>query len=164
MKKPLFILLAVIASVTIQSCSKTKKTEKTLYKNEGKWAITSVIYTLVLTDETSTEIPFSGTINNPGTFTFNEGGTGSYNFTLDGNVFARDFTWTAEDDEVAIVKVYQNIDFLTGDTQQLSVAFGGERTAKNQLLLSGSETYVETSGSESMESILSISAMTLTKQ
>jgi hypothetical protein len=163
MKKALIILLAVIGGLTITSCSKTSRTEKSLHKGDGKWNITSVIYSLVLIDETETEIPFSGTINNPGSFTFNEGGTGSYSFTLDGNTFSREFAWTAEDEELAIVNVYQNVDFMTGDMEQLSVAFGGEKTAKNELFLSGTETYIEISGSESTESILTVTSMTLTK-
>lgn len=147
----------------VGSCSKTARTEKNLYKNNGKWNITSVVYSLVVIDENETEIPFNGTISNAGTFTFEEGGAGSYNFILDGKTFSQTFAWTAEDYEVAIVKYSQNVDFQTGDTELITVAFGGERTEKDKLILSGSETFVSVAGSETTESILSVTSMTLVK-
>src|SRR5688572_2031060 len=122
-----FFTLVTLAAllISIQSCSKEKRLERMIYTNDGNWSITTMTYTLVATDENNTVVTLAATLENAGTFDFEKDGSGSYNFTIDGVNHAQSFGWSNSDESVSITRISQDIDFTTGDIEQLAIAFGG---------------------------------------
>ena len=164
MKKFFFLALVFVGALTMNSCTKEKRTERMLYKNDGNWEITTMTYTYVTTDENNVEITVSATLSNPGTFSFDKDGNGSYNFTLGGTNFSQSFKWSVSDESISIAKIAQTIDFFTGAIDQLVIAFGGEKTSKNQILMTGTETHQIASDTGALQSVLTITSMTLNKK
>jgi hypothetical protein len=156
-----FSLLLLACSMLLSNCSKDKKLERTLHKKEGVWNISSVTWQKVIVTSSGQTVSL-GTTANAGTFTFDKDGTGSYSFTVDGSGYSRNFTWSVTDENIKIVRVSTDIDFSTGNVDQLTIAIVGEQKSKNSIELGGTETHVYSSG-PTTESVLT-GTFSLTKQ
>lgn len=137
-----FILLT--SSFLLTDCSKDKRVERAVYKKDGNWNINSVTWTKVIQDMSGQSVT-QGITTNAGTFSFDKDGSGSYNFTIDGDTYSQTFTWTVDNEEISIVKVSQLVD-LSGNIDQLAVAISGTQSSKNKIDLDGSETHQYSSG------------------
>lgn len=144
------------------SCSKEKKLEKTLYKKDGSWKVTSAEWQQVSQSSTSGQSITTGTSTDAGTFNFEEDGSGSYSLTFGTKTYNQTFNWTVTDEEFSIVKVAQSIDIATLDIVQLAVAFSGTQLDKNTLQLEGSETLQYFSGD--LEQSVMTASITLVRQ
>lgn len=154
MKKSASCLLILIAALVFSGCSKEKRIERTLHKGDGSWSISSVTWQKV-EQSTSGQTVDMGTSSDVGTFTFENDGSGSYNFTIDGDSYSRSFDWVVSDESISITEVIQSVDYLTGDVIQISVAFSGVRDNKNEITLEGSETMQTTSGTSVTQKVIS---------
>lgn len=129
----------------VLSCSKDKKIEKSLYKNDGKWTVASCEWNQVLQTQNGQSIT-SGTSSDIGEFTFDDGGNGGYSFTIaDTNEYSQTFNWAVSDESISITKVSQTFDF-SGNIKQTAVAISGTRVSKTEISLEGSETLQGYSG------------------
>ena len=140
-KHLLSILLISILTLGLASCSKDKKIENQLKKKDGVWNIDEVQW--VTTEQIF--FPFSqtvllGTSYNVGTFTFDEDGGGSYDYTVNGKQRTGIFGYSVENEEVAIIKVEQGL----FPFYQSTTVYVGESTGKKTFYLDGSETYQDT--------------------
>lgn len=156
-----FTLLLLSCSIFLSNCSKEKKLERALYKKEGVWNITSVTWEKVIVNSSGQHVSLGMTAN-AGTFTFEKDGKGSYNFTVDAATYSRNFTWTVHDETIKIVRVSTDVNFSTGDIDQLTIAITGSQESKNNIRFSGSETHVY-SGGPTSETVLT-GTFSLTKQ
>jgi hypothetical protein len=153
-------VLILTCSMLLSSCSKDKKLERALHKKEGVWNISSVTWQKVIVTSSGQNVAL-GTTANAGTFTFDKDGSGSYNFTVDGSTYSRNFTWTVSNENIKIVRVSTSIDF-SGNVDQLTIAITGNQESKNNIELAGTETHVYSSG-PTTESVLT-GTFSLTKQ
>ncbi|HYG49404.1 MAG TPA: hypothetical protein VD905_00810 [Flavobacteriales bacterium] len=154
-------ILIVTCSVLVQ-CSKEKKVERSLYKKEGTWSITSVSWQKVLQD-TSGQSVSQGTTANAGTFMFDKDGSGSYNFTVDGTIYNETFAWSVNNTTVSITKVSQNVDFTGGGSiEQIAISFSGDQKDKKNFEIQGSDSRQYASGSISQK--VFTGTFSLTKQ
>lgn len=132
------IALVVVSIVLLSACSKDKKIEKVVYKNDGEWKIKSVSWNQIIQTQNGQSIT-NGTSTDIGTFTFNENGSGSYYFTIDTNIYQQSFNWSVSDESISVTKVSQTFDF-SGNIKQIAVAFSGTQNSKTELTIEGSET------------------------
>ncbi len=130
----LLFLAAIIISAS--SCSKDKQLERTLYKSDGKWNVTSVTWTKVVQDSTGQSVTM-GTSTYCGTFTFNKGGSGSYSFTIGADTYSSPFTWSVKDQKISLTYAYEDI---FGNLSQKAVSFSGTQQGSTTLSLQGSQT------------------------
>jgi hypothetical protein len=162
MKKFLSLAVLAVFMVCAPSCSKEKRLERMLYKSDGSWNITTMNYTYISTDENNVSVTVSATAENAGTFRFEEDGDGSYNFTVGGVTHAQSFGWSTSEESFVITKIKQDINFVTFDIEQLVIALSGEKSDRNQITLSGSETIQTTSDTNISQAVLTVN-MTLDK-
>jgi hypothetical protein len=141
MKKFNILFSATLLLLTfIVSCSKDKKLEINIQSKEGQWNIDNVTWTIVQ-QTNSGQVIANGTTNNPGTFTFDKDGSGSYSYQIDTIQRSGNFTWYVDDQKAILTSVNQTINFTGGATvTQKLVAYTGTQTDKNKLTLQGSET------------------------
>jgi len=133
------ILLTFLVGIVLLACSKDKRIEKVVYKKDGNWKVSTIEWNQILQTQNGQSIT-SGTSTNVGEFTFDESGSGSYNFTIaDSNVYAETFNWAVSDENISIAKVSQSFDF-SGNIKQIAVAFSGTQKSKTELTIEGSET------------------------
>lgn len=145
--KRLQILSAVMLSLLfLFSCSKEKQLEKTLYKKDGNWTVKSADWEQISQSTTSGISIITGTSADAGTFSFDENGNGSYNFTLGAITYSESFSWSVSEESFSITKITQSIDFFSGEITQIIIAFSGSRIDKNTIEMSGSDTRQFTSG------------------
>jgi hypothetical protein len=147
MKKQTTLLLTItllLSSFLFTDCSKDKKIERNLYKKEGVWNISSVTWTHVV-QGTSGQSVTTGTTADAGTFTFDKGGSGSYNFIVNGTTYSQSFSWSVSNENISLTKVSQTFD-LSGNFNQLAVAISGTQSDKKKMELQGSETHQYSSG------------------
>lgn len=128
------------------SCSKEKRTERTLYTKGGDWNIKSLNWQQVSVSSSTGESIAIGTTNDAGSFTFDKNGTGTYNFNVNGTNYAQSFTWNVSDENIALTKINQTVDFMGGEIEQLVVSMSGTRSDKKNMVLAGTETRIFTSG------------------
>lgn len=136
---------AVLFAVVFTGCSKEKKLERTLHKKDGEWNISSVTWQKVEQSGSGQNVTM-GTTTNAGKFVFDKDGSGSYNFTVDGDTYSQSFNWSVSEDAISVAKTSQTVDF-SGNFTQLAIAISGEQTGKNKIRLEGSETLQYSSGS-----------------
>lgn len=146
MKSTFKIIVAVFAAVIfLSSCNKDKKIENRLTKNGGKWKITSVSYNQV--DQTSSGQSIkSGTAENPGSFTFEDSGKGSFSYVIEGNTRTGEFSWSVSDEEVSLTYMNQTFNYDTFGFDQSAIAYTGYQPSKTELILEGAETTQNSSG------------------
>ncbi|HET6991769.1 MAG TPA: hypothetical protein VFJ43_10615, partial [Bacteroidia bacterium] len=126
-------LFILVSSFFLTDCSKDKKIERTLYKKEGTWAVTSVNWEQVQQD-TSGQSIYTGTTASAGTFTFDKDGSGSYNFTVNGTNYSQTFSWSVDNEKISITKVGESFN-LSGNFDQLAVAISGTQSSKTNISL-----------------------------
>jgi len=163
MKRIFTLLILAAALVTVPSCSKEKRLERMLHKSDGDWNITSMTFTYVSTDNNGVIVTASAIAENAGSFHFDKEGDGSYSFTLGGVTHAQAFGWSTSDETLVIKKIAQSVNISTFSIDQLVVAFSGEKSDKNQIELSGTETIQSTMDSEFSQKVLTVN-MTLDKK
>jgi len=134
----LSIVLVAVLSLGLAGCSKDKRIENQLTKKDGVWNIDEVQW--VTTEQIFT--PFSqavltGTTINAGTFTFDDGGSGSYDYTAGGVRRTGSFTYTVDDEAIAVVQVSQGLFPFYQET----IVYAGEKPGKKTLTLDGTEVY-----------------------
>jgi len=102
MKKTNLLLVAflILGVALLISCKKETKIEKNLWKNGGEWNIESMIATQISTNSADN---FNETIYNYGTFTFKKDGSGSYKFTVDGDVEIGAYTYSNTEDKLTLI-------------------------------------------------------------
>jgi len=136
-----FILIITMA-LSLTNCNKDKKIERQLTKKDGVWNIDNVHWITVDQQFSPIQQTISeGTTNNAGTFTFDDDGSGSYNYSVGGVNRAGTFTYAVDDEEIAIVNVAQG---WFPVFYQEATAYAGEQTSKKKLYLEGTETYQDT--------------------
>ena len=115
MKKINFLALGIvfIGLIALSSCSKEARIEKNLWKNGGEWNIE--LYSAKQTS-TYTSDNFDESYANFGTFTFNENGTGVYNFIVDSEIITGAFTHSNTENQLNMnldgeTKVYDIIEW-----------------------------------------------------
>lgn len=146
MQKLLLILTTGLSLLVLFSCSKEKQLEKTLYKKEGSWNVKSAEWNQVSQSSTTGQSVVTGTSTDAGTFTFDEGGNGTYSFVLGTKTYSESFTWSVSGETFSITKITQAIDFFTGDITQIVISFSGSQIDKNTIEMDGSDTRQYTSG------------------
>lgn len=140
------IYLIIIGTILLAACSKEKQLEKTITKKDGKWNITSVDWVLedifIKNDSLSEQFNI-GTATNAGSFTFEDDGSGSYDFTVFNTVFSGIFSWVANDEgNVFLTHVEQTIGPNT--TTQYLVSYTALKVSKNEMEMAGSITQSST--------------------
>lgn len=138
---PFFITVLLLIGI---SCSKEKQLERSLHKKEGIWDIDKISWQIVQQD-TSGQTFKTGVETNAGTFTFDKGGSGSYDYTVDGTKRASTFSWQVDGSDIIISYISQSINSNL-DIEQIVISFTGSETSKNNIELSGSETIQEVGG------------------
>jgi len=146
MKKHYILLNLLLLILFFVSCSKEKQLEKTLYKKEGNWNVKSADWSQVLQSSTSGQSVITGSSTDAGTFSFDEDGGGSYDFTLGTETYSESFSWSVSEETFSITKISQSIDFFTGDITQIVISFSGTQVNKTTIEMDGSDTRQYTSG------------------
>ncbi len=129
----MLVSLLIIILIT-GSCRKEQ-----LLRNEGKWTIESVDYTMVSQVLPAlNQVVKEGTTNNAGTFTFNNDGTGEYDFTIENIRHKDSFDWNVKYGKVYIKRtVYiMNVDTNAYNNVQ-NIDLKGTREGKNKFDFSG---------------------------
>jgi hypothetical protein len=139
-----FTVLLFACSVLLSNCSKEKQLERALHKKEGVWNISSVSWEKSILTSSGHNVSF-GTTANPGTFTFEKDGSGSYNFTVDGSTYSRNFAWAVNGENIKIARISTSFD-LSGNIEYLTIGIVGKQKNKSNIELSGTETLVYSSG------------------
>ncbi|MFN6943348.1 MAG: hypothetical protein ACK4ND_00260 [Cytophagaceae bacterium] len=153
-KLPLLILLSSIVLFTLVSCSKDKAIERRLHRT-GDWKVTSLEYTI--TDQTNNgQNVFTGTASNVGKFTFDKGGSGSFDFTVEGYHRTGTFGWEVSDRSITLVRTSMSTGGFMNPSSitQNVVAITGTEESKNRYILEGTETVQKTSGSNIEQFVL----------
>jgi hypothetical protein len=142
--KPFSLAFALVAMLTLSSCSKDGDIAPGTLKHTGeKWNITSVDYNIV---DVGLSNPANwvniGTATNAGAFYFN-GSQGSFDIVIDGERQEDYFGYTIDGSSVTIVTIDQNIS--PSNFSQSVIAFTGEKV-ENTMTMSGTITRQSTSG------------------
>ena len=153
MKK--LLLLLPLSLILLTACSKEKRFERMLFKHDGEWDILSIDYTLITTDEYNQKDTVIATAENPGIFKFEKEGHGAYNFGISGTVHFEGFSWNVVNETaIALTHTNESYDIFTGYTETLVVAFTGEKTDKDKMTLTGTETIQNETDNGTTESVL----------
>jgi len=145
MKKFNFLLIILLATTTVlSSCNKAKRIERNLWKNGGEWNIVRLVSKQTSTNSADN---FEETINNYGSFNFNENGSGSYAITVDGGNDTGTLTYSNSEEELTLII----------DSQ--ARVFDIVEWKKNEMTISITENYTS-----SGESITYTETMELEKQ
>src|SRR5690349_289222 len=98
-----YFLIALFTAALLTSCSKDKKLERTLFKKDGDWNITSA--TWEVEEHTDTGIVITnGTSSNIGSFTFDKDGDGYCVYTINGESYSSTFKWRVISEQIYISK------------------------------------------------------------
>ncbi|MBW8050796.1 MAG: hypothetical protein FVQ77_10770 [Cytophagales bacterium] len=127
------------------SCSKEKQLERSLHKKDGIWDIDKISWTIVQQDTSGQSIETGGVETNAGTFTFDKGGSGSYDYTVAGTKRANTFSWQVDGSDITISRISQSIN-SNFEIEQIVISFTGSETSKNNIELTGSEIIQEVGG------------------
>jgi hypothetical protein len=149
----LFVFTSLWIVAVFTGCSKEKQLERLLYKGEGTWQVSNANWQKVEQNNSGQTFK-TGSTSNAGSFAFDKDGSGSYEFTIDGETYSNDFTWTVDNETVSLSYLNQNVNF-SGDITQVTVAFTGTETGKQEIEMDGSYTQQITSGSTFNQSVLS---------
>ena len=130
MKKINFLALGIvfIGLITLSSCSKESRIEKNLWKNGGEWNIE--LYSAKQTS-TYTMDNFDESYANFGTLTFNENGSGVYNFIVDNEIISGAFTHSNTENKLNMT--------LDGETKVYDIV----EWKKNNIKISYTENFYE---------------------
>jgi len=140
MKKNVLLAALALPFLFCQACSKEKKFERSLWKNEGGWDIVTMTYTLITTDEYNNPDTLSGTAQNPGVFNFEKEGRGNYNFAIAGTPHFEAFSWdVVNSTALTLTRNAEDFDWTTGYTESIQVGITGDQMSKEELTLSGTE-------------------------
>jgi len=155
------LLLCSILLFSI-SCSKDKMMERHLEKKDGDWNIDLVTWTIV-EQSSSGQSVLNGSTANAGTFTFDNGGAGKYSYKVNDTISrAGSFTWSVSGEKASLISTTQSINFSTGGFTQKVLAYSGTQPGKTKLVLDGSET--DQNGSGSISQFVITANFTLTKK
>lgn len=140
------IFAITFITILFFACSKDKKIEKTLYKKDGVWNVSSVEYTYTNQNLTTlAQTVLTGTAKDAGTFTFSKDGDVSYDFTFEGRNKTGTYNYTVSDGSISVTSVSQSVS-LTGTAgfDQKTTTYTGTQTSDTQIDLSGTETIQNT--------------------
>lgn len=124
------IAIATLMIAIGTGCSKEQRIERRLEK-AGTWNIDNITWSKVENNGTGQSVGM-GTETNAGTFTFNKGGSGSYNYTLDGQKKSGAFTWS-NDASVILITV------SSGTISQQVIAYTILERSRNKFEIQGNE-------------------------
>jgi hypothetical protein len=145
------------------SCSKDKTMERHIQKKDGVWNIDNVSWTIVEQTSAPSQMIWSGSDANAGTFTFENDGSGKYFYTVDDTITrAGSFKWTVDDQKANLISASQSFDYNTFSYTQKAVAYTGTQPSKTKLTLEGSET--DQYGSGSISQFVITATFTMTKK
>lgn len=130
----LLSVLFLFIIILISGCSKEKRIERSLHKKDGSWSVSSADWTSVVQDTSGQSINMGSTANT-GNFIFEKEGSGTYNFTVNGEQYNSNFTWNVSGEVISITSISQTI---FGGISQKAISFSGEQTGKNSITLKGS--------------------------
>ena len=133
------LALITMAVIVLAACNKEKQLEKTVTKKDGVWDISTVDWELVKVVGFVSQTVNVGTSTNAGTFTFNESGSGSYDFTVNDTTFIGDFSWTNDEDSIYLNKVSVTFNPITFESEQHVVAYSAAKVGKNELEMTGGD-------------------------
>ncbi|MBL4752054.1 MAG: hypothetical protein JKY52_00430 [Flavobacteriales bacterium] len=126
----------------LTGCSKDKRLENQLTSKDGVWKIDDVHWITVDQQfNPPSQVVAEGTTVNPGIFTFHDDGSGSYEFTINGQQRTGSFTYIVKDELVSLSFVFQN---TVGAFFQETIAYTGSQDAKKTLYIEGVETHQDT--------------------
>ena len=132
------LALITLAVIVLAACKKEKQLEKTVTKKDGVWDIATVDWELVKVSGFSQTVNV-GTSSNAGTFTFNESGSGSYDFTVNDTTFIGDFSWTNDEDSIYLTKIAVTFKPITFESEQHVVAYAAAKVGKKELAMTGAD-------------------------
>jgi hypothetical protein len=92
--------LLFVGITTFLSCKKEVRIEKNLWKNGGEWNIESLTAKQISTNPVDN---YNETVLNYGTYTFKKDGSGSYIFTVDGDVEAGAFAYSNTEEKLTLI-------------------------------------------------------------
>ena len=96
----LVFTFVITTTVFLSSCKKEVRIERNLWKSGGEWNIESLVAKQTSTNSADN---FNETVYNYGILTFNKDGSGSYNFTADGDVESGSYTYSNTEDKLTLV-------------------------------------------------------------
>lgn len=102
MKRTNLLMFAFVITSTLflYGCKKEVRIERNLWKSGGEWNIESLVAKQTSTNSVDN---FNETIYNYGTLTFKKDNSGSYKFTVDGDVETGSFTYFNTEDKLTLV-------------------------------------------------------------
>jgi hypothetical protein len=135
----LLIGIFVVGSILVSSCKKESKIERNLWNKGGEWNIESVV-----AKQISTYAPdnFDIPINNFGTYTFKEDGSGKLLVSFDGGgIGSETFTYSNTKDKLTLIidNQAQVFDIVEWEKNTMKISITENFSNSN-----GSGTYKET--------------------